>query len=122
MGPLGQIAGEKSTGAATKKKQKEKAPVSPTISSDSVPGTVSECVGICWRRNEWSYHHERRDRYECSAGSQPGDVGGTIGMMQMSTMAQAGILGQTGTTGDASVVVKQGKLDLASRVVITAGS
>ena len=61
------------------------------------------------------------------AGSQPGNIGGTIGVMQTLAMAQAGTSGQTGTTGDASVVVKRGspgrgKKDLALRVVIATAS
>jgi len=65
------------------------------------------------------------------AGSQPGNVGGTIGVMQTSTMTQVGAPGQAGTPGDAPVVVKKrggpgrgkkGKMDLASRVVIATAS
>ena len=68
------------------------------------------------------------------AGSQPGNVGGTIIVMQTSTMNQTGIPGQAGTTGDAPVVMKKrggpgrgkkgkkGKKDLASRVVIATAS
>ena len=65
------------------------------------------------------------------AASQPGNVGGTIGVMQASTMTQAGTPGQIGTTGEAQIVVKKrggpgrgkkGKMDLASRVVIATAS
>lgn len=65
------------------------------------------------------------------AGSQPVNVGGTIGVMQASTMTQTGKPGQAGTTGEAPVVVKKrggpgrgkkGKMDMASRVVIATAS
>lgn len=63
--------------------------------------------------------------------SQPGNVGGTISVMQTSTMTQTGTPGQTGTTGEAQIVVKKrggpgrgkkGKMDLTSRVVIATPS
>ena len=41
------------------------------------------------------------------AGPPPGSIGGTIGVMQTSTMTQTGALGQTGMTGDAPMVVKK---------------
>lgn len=66
------------------------------------------------------------------AGSQPGNVGGTIGVMQASTMTQTGTPGQVGAPGDAPVVPKKrggpgrgkkGKMsDLTSRVAIATAS
>ena len=65
------------------------------------------------------------------AGSQPGNVGGTIGVMQASTMTQAGAPGQVGAPGEAPVVKKRGgpgrgkkgkMSDLASRVVMATAS
>ena len=65
------------------------------------------------------------------AGSRPGNVGGILGVMQTSIVTQARAPGQTGSTGDAPVVVKKrggpwrgkkGKVDLALRVVIVTAS
>jgi len=63
------------------------------------------------------------------AGPPPGSVGGTIGVMQTSTMTQA--VGQVATTGDVPIVVKKrggpgrgkkGKMDPVSRIVIATAS
>lgn len=134
MGPLGQIAGGKSTNAAAKKKQKkEKEPVSSTTGGGGgVPGVVSGLVGGGMNGViNMNVGTGTSVQQMTVAGSQPGNVGGTIGVMQASTMTQAGAPGQTGTTGDAPVVVKKrggpgrgkkGKMDLASRVVIATAS
>lgn len=132
MGPLGQISGGKSTNATTKKKpKKEKEPTTsgtgggggvPTVASGLVGGGMNGVInmnvgngGVVQQMNV--------------AASQPGNVGGTIGVMQASTMTQAGC-SQTGTTGEAQIVKKRGgpgrgkkgKMDLTSRVVIATAS
>lgn len=133
MGPLGQISGGKSTNAATKKKpKKEKDPPSSTTGSGGIPGVVSGLIrgGMNGVIN-MNVGNGTTIQQMTVAGSQLGNVGGTIGVMQTSTMTQAGTPGQTGTTGDAPVVMrkrggpgrgKKGKMDLASRVVIATAS
>ena len=131
MGPLGQIASGKSTNAAAKKKQKkEKDPTS--SGGGGVPGVVSGLVGGGMNGViNMNVGNGTSVQQMTVAGSQPGHVGGTIGVMQTSTMTQAGAPGQTGTAGDAPVVMKKrggpgrgkkGKMDLASRVVIATAS
>jgi hypothetical protein len=133
MGPLGQIAGGKSTNAATKKKpKKEKDPTLPgTGGGGGVPGVVSGLVGGGMNGViNMNVGNGGSVQQMTVAGSQPGNVGGTIGVMQASTMTQAGTPGQTGT-GEAPIVVKKrggpgrgkkGKMDLASRIVIATPS
>ena len=134
MGPLGQIAGGKSTNAATKKKaKKEKDPTLPGTGGaggSGVPGVVSGLVGG-GMNGVINMNIGNGVQQMTVAGSQPGNVGGTIGVMQTSTMTQVGVPGQVGTPGDAPVVVKKrggpgrgkkGKMDLASRVVIATAS
>jgi hypothetical protein len=134
MGPLGQIAGGKSTNAATKKKQKkEKDPTLSGTGGGGVHGVVSGLVGGGMNGViNMNIGNGGGVQQMTVAGSQPGDVGGTIGVMQASTMSQAGIPGQVGMPGDAPVVVKKrggpgrgkkGKMsDLASRMVIATAS
>jgi hypothetical protein len=128
MGPLGQIAGGKSTNATTKKKQKkEKDPLS---GGGGVPGVVSGLVGGGMNGVINMNVGNGGSVQQMTVGPQPGNVGGTIGVMQASTMSQAGTSGHT--PGDAPVVVKKrggpgrgkkGKMsDLASRVVIATAS
>jgi hypothetical protein len=127
MGPLGQIAGGKSTNATTKKKQKkEKDPASSGTGGGGVPGVVSGLVGGGMNGVINMNVGNGGGVQQMAVGPQPGNVGGTIGVMQASTMSQAGVSGHT--PGDAPVVVKKrggpgrgkkGKMsDLASRVVI----
>jgi hypothetical protein len=132
MGPLGQIAGGKSTNAGTKKKpKKEKDPTLPGPGG-GVPGAVSGLVGGGMNGViNMNVGNGGGVPQMTVAASQPGNVGGTIGVMQTSTMTQAGTPGQTGTTGEAHLVVKKrggpgrgkkGKMDLTSRVVIATAS
>ena len=138
MGPLGQIAGGKSTNAAAKKKQKkEKEPTLSTTGGGSgggVHGVVSGLVGGGMNGViNMNVGNGGGVQQITLAGSQPGNVGGTIGVMQTSTMNQAGTHGQVGTQGEVPVVPpkkrggpgrgKKGKMsDLASRVVIATAS
>ena len=139
MGPLGQIAGGKSTNAAAKKKQKkEKEPTLPSTGGSGgggggVHGVVSGLVGGGMNGViSMSVGNGGTLQQITMTGSQPGNVGGTIGVMQASTMGQTGTPGQVGTPGEAPVVVKKrggpgrgkkGKMtDLASRVVIATAS
>ena len=132
MGPLGQISGGKSTNAAKKKQKKEKEPTLPPTGGGGVPGAVSGLVGGGMNGViNMNVGNGAGVEQMTVAGSQPGNVGGTISVMQTSTMTQTGIPGQAGTTGDAPVVMKKrggpgrgkkGKMDLASRVVIATAS
>ena len=132
MGPLGQISGGKSTNAAKKKQKKEKEPTLPPTSGGGVPSAVSGLVGGGMNGViNMNVGNGAGVEQMTVAGSQPGNVGGTISVMQTSTMTQTGIPGQAGTTGDAPVVMKKrggpgrgkkGKMDLASRVVIATAS
>ena len=132
MGPLGQIAGGKSTNAATKKKQKkEKDPSSSGAGGGGVPGVVSGLVGGGMNGViNMNVGNSGGIQQMTVSGPQPGNVGGTIGVMQASTMGQAGTPGHA--PGEAPVVAKKrggpgrgkkGKMsDLASRVVIATAS
>ncbi|KAF9783848.1 hypothetical protein BJ322DRAFT_1007972 [Thelephora terrestris] len=136
MGPLGQIAGGKSTNAAAKKKQKkEKDPTSSGTGGGGggVPGVVSGLVGGGMNGViNMNVGTGGGIQQMTVAGSQPGSIGGTIGVMQASTMTQTGAPGQTSTTGEAQTVPmkkrggpgrgKKGKMDLASRVVVATAS
>ena len=135
MGPLGQIAGGKSTNAAIKKKaKKEKDPTSSATGggSSGVPDVVSGLVGGGMNGViNMNIGSGAGVQQMTVAGSQPGNVGGTIGVMQTSTMTQAGAPGQTGIIDYAPAVVKKrggpgrgkkGKMDMASRVVIATAS
>ena len=134
MGPLGQIAGGKSTNSASKKKpKKEKEPTLPGTGGGGVPGVVSGLVGGGMNGViTMSVGNGGGIQQMTVAGSQPGNVGGTIGLMQASTMSQAGAPGQIGTPGEAPVVPKKrggpgrgkkGKMsDLTSRVAIATAS
>ena len=138
MGPLGQIAGGKSTNAAAKKKQKkEKESTLPSTGGGGggggVHGVVSGLVGGGMNGViSMSVGNGGTLQQITIPGSQPGNVGGTIGVMQASTMGQTGTPGQTVTPGEAPVVVKKrggpgrgkkGKMsDLPSRVVIATAS
>lgn len=134
MGPLGQIAGGKSTNAAAKKKQKkEKDPALPTSGGGSggVTSAVSGLVGGMNGVINMNVGGGTSVQQMTVTGSQPGNVGGTMVVMQTSTMTQAGTLGQGGTTGDGPVVMKKrggpgrgkkGKMDMTSRVVIATAS
>ena len=138
MGPLGQIAGGTSTNAAAKKKQKkEKEPTLPSTGGGGggggVHGVVSGLVGGGMNGViSMSVGNGGTLQQITIPGSQPGSVGGTIGVMQASTMGQTGTPGQAGTPGEAPVVVKKrggpgrgkkGKMsDLPSRVVIATAS
>jgi len=129
MGPLGQIAGGKSAGAAAKKKpKKEKDPVLPGTGGGGggVPGVVSGLVGGMNGVINMNVGAGASVQQMTVAASQPGSVGGTIGVMQTSTMAQAGAVGQAGAPGEVPAPKKRGgpgrgkkgKMDLTSRVVI----
>lgn len=134
MGPLGQIAGGKSTNAAAKKKpKKEKEPALPTSGGGSggIPGAVSGLVGGMNGVINMNVGGGTSVQQMTVTGSQPGNVGGTMVVMQTSTMTQAGTSGQSGTTGDGPVVMKKrggpgrgkkGKMDMTSRVVIATAS
>ena len=135
MGPLGQIAGGKSTNAAAKKKsKKEKDTTLPGTGGGGggVPGAVNGLVGGGMNGIiDMNVGNGGGVQQMTVVSSQPGNVGGTIGVMQTSTMTQAGIAGQTSTTNDAPIVVKKrggpgrgkkGKMDMASRVVIATAS
>ena len=134
MGPLGQIAGGKSTNAAAKKKQKkEKDPALPTSGGGSggIPGAASGLVGGMNGVINMNVGGGTSVQQMTVTGSQPGNVGGTMVVMQTSTMTQAGTPGQGGTTGDGPVVMKKrggpgrgkkGKMDMTSRVVIATAS
>lgn len=135
MGPLGQIAGGKSTNSAAKKKpKKEKDPALPGTGGGGggVPGVVSGLVGGGMNGViNMNVGTGGGVQQMTVAGSQPGNVGGTIGVMQASTMTQTGTPGQTGTTGEVPIVMKKrggpgrgkkGKMDMASRVVVATAS
>ena len=134
MGPLGQIAGGKSTNASSKKKpKKEKDPAPPgTSGGGGVPGVVNGLVGGTMNGViNMNVGGGGGVQQMTVAASQPGNVGGTIGVMQASTMTQAGTPGQPGAASEAQIVVKKrggpgrgkkGKMDLASRVVIATAS
>ena len=135
MGPLGQIAGGKSTNAAKKKPKKEKDPsLSATVgggNSGGVPGAVSGLVGGGMNGVINMNVGNGAGVQQMALAGPPPSVGGTIGVMQTSTMTQTGALGQTGVTGDAPIVVKKrggpgrgkkGKMDPVSRVVIATAS
>jgi transcriptional activator SPT7 len=134
IGPLGQIAGGKSTNAVTKKQKKERDPTSSTIGSGGVPGVVSGLVGGGMNGViNMNFGNGTSVQRTTVAGSQPGNVGGTIGVMQTwtSTMTQVGTPGQAGARGGALVLMKRigglgrrkmGKMDLALRVVIATTS
>lgn len=130
MGPLGQIAGGKSTNATKKKPKKEKDPAlpgnggGPSVVSGLVGGGMNGVINM-------NVGNGGAVQQMTVAGSQPVNVGGTIGVMQASTMTPTGTPGQVGTTGEAPVVVKKrggpgrgkkGKMDMASRVVIATAS
>lgn len=110
MGPLGQIAGGKSTNAATKKKpKKEKDPTLPgTGGGGGVPGVISGLVGGGMNGViNMNVGSGGGVQQMTVAASHPGNVGGTIGVMQTSTMTQTGTLGQTGITGEGQTIVKK---------------
>jgi hypothetical protein len=137
MGPLGQIAGGKSTNGAKKKPKKEKDPALPGTGGGGgggggVPSVVNGLVGGGMNGViNMNVGGGGGVQQMTVTGSQAGNVGGTIGVMQTSTMTQSGIPGQADTTGDAPIVPKKrggpgrgkkGKMDLASRVVIATAS
>ena len=133
MGPLGQIAGGKSTNTAAKKKpKKEKDPTLPGTGGGgggAVPSVVSGLVGGGMNTViNMNVGNGGSVQQMTVAGSQPGNVGGTISVMQTSTMTQAGT---PGTTTEVPIVAKKrggpgrgkkGKMDLASRVIIATPS